>query len=114
MTPTRQAVIDYGICKDQRPGDALLDHDNIDKARMRHFARSVASFFGLPDVCKLVSGRGDVQLFDFSSRTSCSDCCRVQEAPGGAGAVADYTAMPHLATFVIGDSLLEPFWPEGL
>lgn len=105
MTPTRSALVRFGVLRqDLRSGD-LLAASNVDRTKMAAFARAVAAYFKLPARCGLVETGQAVQLFDFSSRRACKESCRV---------LVDKTSKSKLPVFVAGDALLEPFWPEGL
>ena len=50
----------------------------------------------------IIQGRNDVSIFDFTNLYKSRNACQVL-ASGGA----------QLLLAVVGDSLLEPFWPEG-
>jgi len=49
-----------------------------------------------------VEGRNDVSIFDFTNLYRSQNACRIIERNGCT-----------LLTGLVGDSLLEPFWPEG-
>jgi len=89
---------------------SVLDPQNsrICQAKLCRYARSIADFFGVPRSCKFV---GAPQLFDFSSRRSSTEAVRLLSPPPG----GPRQQLPRpLPMFVVGDALLEPFWPEGL
>ena len=47
-------------------------------------------------------GRSDVSIFDFTNLYTSKNACQVLERKGA-----------QLLVAVVGDSLMEPFWPEG-
>eukprot|EP00441_Pelagodinium_beii_P037643 CAMPEP_0197630388 /NCGR_PEP_ID=MMETSP1338-20131121/7893_1 /TAXON_ID=43686 ORGANISM="Pelagodinium beii, Strain RCC1491" /NCGR_SAMPLE_ID=MMETSP1338 /ASSEMBLY_ACC=CAM_ASM_000754 /LENGTH=768 /DNA_ID=CAMNT_0043201599 /DNA_START=1 /DNA_END=2304 /DNA_ORIENTATION=+ len=120
MTPTRKSLASCGVLKDvtKRP---LLGKDNIDKAALDALVRRVVAFKfkkGKDDQPTLAEVAGDPgrltyvdngpQLFDFSKLRRASSGLRFVEPAAGAP-VEDC-----LLLAVVGDALLEPFWPEGL
>jgi 2-polyprenyl-6-methoxyphenol hydroxylase-like FAD-dependent oxidoreductase len=79
-----------------------LRHAN--EERLLQYARSIASLVGIPETAK-ETGRHPVSLFDFSERVESLTAIKVlkvtPDAPHGALAA------------LVGDALIEPFWPEG-
>lgn len=107
MTPTRQCLADFGVIIDNSKPTmaALLARDNVNPQRLREFVRHVTDLFNLPRDVPFVDDMNGAQLFDFSSRTSCQRSCKMH---------TDKASGKQLLAAVVGDALLEPFWPEGL
>lgn len=116
MTPTRRCLIDSGVVKDPalKP---LLGRENVDRAALDALVRRIAAFPFKPEqpTLEATAKAGDVelqyadqgpQLFDFSKLRRASDGIVFQEPPTG--------SEDALLVAVVGDALLEPFWPEGL
>ena len=104
MTPKKASLLGFGVLKKNRPTQAeLLTPDNIDPVKLRTYAQTVASFFELPRDLP-VHEKAGIALFDFSSRRASKQSSRVLVDGNGRQAVV----------MVVGDALLEPFWPEGL
>ena len=82
----------------------------LDKAKLHEFSIDVAQFstghfsVKLPTTEFALNGRGapDCAIFDFTNLYSARNACRVKVKKGR-----------DLLMTVVGDSLLEPFWPEG-
>ena len=97
---TKQKVLqEYGIVKEIRPKvRETLTADNMDFECLRKLARVCAQASGIPDDAPLCAKHG-VQVFDFSCKGLCVDSFRKLD---------DTTFV-----FPIGDSLQNPFWPQG-
>ncbi|CAJ1328831.1 unnamed protein product [Effrenium voratum] len=96
MTPKLQSLVEAGVLPSL--GTPLGEADSEALARL---AQAIAGFFGLCG-CEFAA---PPQLFDFSKRRSSSAAMIplepvVEEAP--------------VLLALVGDALLEPFWPEGL
>eukprot|EP00049_Salpingoeca_infusionum_P004427 m.79151 g.79151 ORF g.79151 m.79151 type:complete len:1531 (-) comp12559_c2_seq1:1806-6398(-) len=105
MTPKKQSLLDYGVLKQNMKNQAeLVQRGNIDFPKLQEYAQNVASFFDVPSSCRFHE-RGGVMLFDFSTRKAAKKSCRV---------LHDDTTGQQVALMLVGDALLEPFWPEGL
>ena len=80
------------------------------EAKLHEFSIDVAQFstghfsVKLPTTEFALNGRGapDCAIFDFTNLYSARNACRVKVKKGR-----------DLLMTVVGDSLLEPFWPEG-
>lgn len=136
MTPTRACLLASGVVRDacHKP---LLSTGNINRQSLDDFVRRVITFRfkdgepSLEDVAScaresLANGGttlryadGGPQLFDFSKLSRADTglvfvdrpaCERL--APSHVGEAVDNDGA--LPVFLVGDSLLEPFWPEGL
>lgn len=109
MTPTSSTLEKNGICHTFPIGpNTIIDHE-----RLRAFARNVGNFFGFPDDIPFLGDdkngnlnpneglKQDCMLFDFSSTK------RAQDA-------IVFTGCGNAPAALVGDAVLEPFWPEGL
>jgi hypothetical protein len=119
MTPTPKSLVETGVARDAacRP---LLSPDNIDQERLAELVRSVASYElkeGEPAVLEAVTsdaGRfpgwadSGPRLFDFSKMRRSQD--GLLFLPPGEG----HEEEESLLVALVGDALMEPFWPEGL
>jgi len=111
MTALKNCLLQRGVIKeDIDDRDRLLAPSNIDKDKLHEFAIDVAQFSTghfstkLPTTEFALNGRGapDCAIFDFTNLYSARNACRVKVIKGR-----------QLLMTVVGDSLLEPFWPEG-
>lgn len=111
MTALRKSLIDRGvILEDNEDRKALLAPSNIDRDKLHQFAIDAAQFSTasfssqLPDLDFALDARGnpDVACFDFTNLYSARNASRVMVRKGH-----------QLLMAIVGDSLLEPFWPEG-
>ena len=85
----------------------LLHPDNVDKEALMEYAREAADFsskYQLPHLEFAVNhyGQPDVAMFDFTSMYAAENASKVLEKNGH-----------RLLMQLVGDSLLEPFWPTG-
>ena len=105
MTPKRQSLLDFGVLRANKPTPSeLLERGNVDSDKLREYARTVAAFFKLPDTCPFAEEAGGAMLFDFSSRKACTTSSRL---------LHDAHTRQQAVVMVVGDALIEPFWPEG-
>ncbi|WAR07853.1 MICA3-like protein [Mya arenaria] len=86
---------------------SLLAKDNVNQDTLESYAREAADFctkHKMPHLDFAVNhfGRPDISMFDFTSLFQAENSCRVMERHG-----------KKLLTMLVGDSLLEPFWPTG-
>jgi hypothetical protein len=123
MTPTHKSLVDAGVVID-KSCKPLLQRGNIDNAKLDVFVRKVAAFqfkTSEPAVLAAVeadlAGKGPVsyadsgpRLFDFSKMRRHLDGLTFVRPPAS---VQDIGGNSLLVT-VVGDALIEPFWPEGL
>lgn len=100
MTPRRQNLLDQGVLKLDYPNvaDLVLD-DNINKPVLHTYLKRVVNFCKIPQKEEFTR----VRIFDFSSRTRADKAASILSSKG-----------KKLYVGLIGDSLMEPFWPEGL
>lgn len=106
MTPKKASLLTKGVFKENL-GRAVdcCSADNVDAAQLEQLCREVADELGIPkDViwAKNFRGNRDVAIFDFSMRKVAAEPAILLEAHGA-----------RLAVGLVGDSLLEPFWPMG-
>ncbi|RQM22348.1 hypothetical protein B5M09_008858 [Aphanomyces astaci] len=94
MTPKKASLIDAGVLETKE-----LDSVNSDALQL--YVRKVLAFLQIPapDDDQL-----DAQLFDFSQTR------RAEKA----AVVLHHHAKSKLLVALVGDALLEPFWPQGL
>ncbi|XP_054289539.1 F-actin-monooxygenase Mical-like isoform X2 [Macrosteles quadrilineatus] len=108
MTAKKTSLIEKGVILMDYPDTAkLLSPDNVDKAALEEYARQAADFstnYKLPHLEFAVNhyGQADVAMFDFTSMYAAENASRVVERWGH-----------RLLMTLVGDSLLEPFWPTG-
>ncbi|CAE1256746.1 unnamed protein product [Acanthosepion pharaonis] len=108
MTAKKQSLLDKGVLKhDYADTVALLSRSNVDQEALLSFAREAADFstnHQLPHMDYAMNhyGQADVAMFDFTSLFQAENACRVISKRG-----------QKLLMALVGDSLLEPFWPTG-
>nr|XP_012143697.1 PREDICTED: protein-methionine sulfoxide oxidase Mical isoform X7 [Megachile rotundata] len=108
MTAKKHSLIDKGvILQDHADTAKLLAKENVDREALMHYAREAAEFsteYQMMDMEFAVNhyGQPDVAMFDFTSMYAAENASRVLERRGH-----------RLLMILVGDSLLEPFWPTG-
>uniref|UniRef100_A0A8C6RYW7 [F-actin]-monooxygenase MICAL1 n=1 Tax=Nannospalax galili TaxID=1026970 RepID=A0A8C6RYW7_NANGA len=108
MTAKKQCLLRLGVLRQDWPEtDRLLGSDNVVPEALQHFARAAANFATCGKLRKLefaqdAHGRPDVAAFDFTSMMRAESSARVQEKHG-----------VRLLLGLVGDCLVEPFWPLG-
>ncbi|XP_055935059.1 F-actin-monooxygenase MICAL3-like [Argiope bruennichi] len=108
MTAKKQSLLERGvIIQDYNDTARLLAAENVDREALMEYARDAADFatsYQLPHLDFAVNhyGQADVAMFDFTSMYAAENACRVIERRGH-----------KLLQGLVGDSLLEPFWPTG-
>ncbi|XP_068242855.1 F-actin-monooxygenase Mical isoform X2 [Palaemon carinicauda] len=108
MTAKKHSLIDKGvIIRDLQDTQQLLHPSNVDRNALLDYAREAADFstsYQLPHLDFAVNhyGKPDVAMFDFTSMFAAENACRMIERRGH-----------KLLAGLVGDSLLEPFWPTG-
>ncbi|XP_063293586.1 F-actin-monooxygenase MICAL2 [Pelobates fuscus] len=108
MTAKKQSLLDKGvIINDYVDAEALLSAENVDQDNLQSYAREAADFatnYQLPSLDFAINHYGlpDVAMFDFTSMYASENAALVRERHGHLLLVA-----------LVGDSLLEPFWPMG-
>ncbi|XP_017035706.1 LOW QUALITY PROTEIN: F-actin-monooxygenase Mical [Drosophila kikkawai] len=108
MTAKKHSLIDKGvIIEDMADPGELLAQANVDTQKLHDYAREAAEFstqYQMPNLEFAVNhyGKPDVAMFDFTSMFAAEMSCRVIVRKGA-----------RLLQCLVGDSLLEPFWPTG-
>ncbi|XP_052746516.1 F-actin-monooxygenase Mical isoform X2 [Bicyclus anynana] len=108
MTAKKHSLINKGVLlNDYGDVTRLLSMDNMDRTALMRYAREAARFstdgrLPLQDFALNHYGEPDVALFDFTSMFAAENACVVYERRG-----------KRLLCQLVGDSLLEPFWPTG-
>lgn len=108
MTAKKQSLLDKGvILNDYADAEALLCAQNVDQDSLQSYAREAADFatnYQLPSLDFAINHyeQPDVAMFDFTSMYASENAALVRERHGH-----------HLLVALVGDSLLEPFWPMG-
>ncbi|XP_030375845.1 F-actin-monooxygenase Mical isoform X2 [Scaptodrosophila lebanonensis] len=108
MTAKKHSLIDKGvIIEDMADPAELLAPANVDTQKLHDYAREAAEFSTKYQMLNLEFavnhyGKPDVAMFDFTSMFAAEMSCRVLVRKGC-----------RLLQCLVGDSLLEPFWPTG-
>ncbi|XP_017483738.1 PREDICTED: protein-methionine sulfoxide oxidase Mical isoform X5 [Rhagoletis zephyria] len=108
MTAKKHSLIDKGvILQDFSDPAELLAPANVSADKLLDYAREAAEFstkYQMPNLEFAVNhyGKPDVAMFDFTSMFAAEASCRVIVRNGY-----------RLFQCLVGDSLLEPFWPTG-
>lgn len=123
MTPTHGCLVEAGVIidKSRKP---MLSRGNIDTAKLDAFVRKVANYQFKADEPAVLAAvvadcvgepvvryaDGGPRLFDFSKMRRHSEGITFVRPQG----VANTSSKDSLLVSVVGDALIEPFWPEGL
>ncbi|CAG9854133.1 unnamed protein product [Phyllotreta striolata] len=108
MTAKKHSLIEKGVIKqDFSDTERLLAPENVDKEALQNYAIEAANFstnYQMPNLEFAVNhyGQPDVAMFDFTSMYAAENASKVLERNGY-----------RLLNILVGDSLLEPFWPTG-
>ncbi|XP_059880018.1 F-actin-monooxygenase MICAL3 isoform X2 [Delphinus delphis] len=108
MTAKKQSLLDKGvILHDYADTELLLSRENVDQEALLSYAREAADFSTqqqLPSLDFAINhyGQPDVAMFDFTCMYASENAALVREHGGH-----------QLLVALVGDSLLEPFWPMG-
>jgi len=113
MTAKKDSLLKRGVCKhDAIEVKDLLTRENVDYNKLEAYVRQVATHIKLPVECPFAlsafGGTNDVQLFDFSKKMECTQPFLLKEFT-----VPNYNVPAKLVVAVVGDALVEPFWPLG-
>ncbi|XP_051807369.1 protein-methionine sulfoxide oxidase mical3a isoform X11 [Acanthochromis polyacanthus] len=108
MTAKKQSLLEKGvILHDYADTELLLSRANVDQAALLSYAREAADFstnHQLPTLDFAINhyGQPDVAMFDFTCMYASENAAMVRQRSGH-----------KLLVALVGDSLLEPFWPMG-
>ncbi|XP_070482475.1 F-actin-monooxygenase MICAL2 isoform X3 [Equus przewalskii] len=108
MTAKKQSLLDKGvIINDYIDTEMLLRAENVNQDNLLSYAREAADFatnYQLPSLDFAMNhyGQPDVAMFDFTSMYASENAALVRERQSH-----------QLLVALVGDSLLEPFWPMG-
>jgi len=109
MTAKRTSLLEVGVCKqDFTDVLDLLKPTNIDHEKLEKLVRTVATHNKLPTEVPFSPGSNpngyDIAIFDFSKKKLSIEPFRFLSFPG-----TEY----QLPVCLVGDALIEPFWPLG-
>ncbi|XP_058501715.1 protein-methionine sulfoxide oxidase mical3a isoform X23 [Solea solea] len=108
MTAKKQSLLEKGvILHDYADTEMLLSRANVDQVALLSYAREAADFstsHQLPSLDFAINhyGQPDVAMFDFTCMYASENAAMVRQRNGH-----------KLLVALVGDSLLEPFWPMG-
>uniref|UniRef100_A0A8C9NR74 Molecule interacting with CasL protein 1 n=1 Tax=Serinus canaria TaxID=9135 RepID=A0A8C9NR74_SERCA len=108
MTAKKQSLLKKGvILQDKADIESLLAPDNVNRDALLSYAKEAANFstnYCLPDLEFALNHRDlpDVDMFDFTCMTRSENAALVQEHNGS-----------RVLLGLVGDCLVEPFWPLG-
>lgn len=108
MTAKKQSLLDKGvIINDYIDTEMLLCSENVNQDNLLSYAREAADFatnYQLPSLDFAINhnGQPDVAMFDFTSMYASENAALMRERQAH-----------QLLVALVGDSLLEPFWPMG-
>ncbi|XP_043964969.1 protein-methionine sulfoxide oxidase mical3b-like isoform X4 [Gambusia affinis] len=108
MTAKKQSLLDKGVILQDFPDtEQLLSRGNVDQDALQAYAREAADFstnHQLPilDFAMNHYGQPDVAMFDFTCMYASENAALIRQHHGH-----------QLLVTLVGDSLLEPFWPMG-
>ena len=106
-TFTSKIYFEFIILQDLKDPIELLNAKNVNKPALLDYIKDACDYctdYQLPDLNFALNHHGepDVALFDFTSMFAASNSCYVKERHG-----------KQLLLGLVGDGLLEPFWPTG-
>ncbi|KAM6984736.1 protein-methionine sulfoxide oxidase mical3b [Aplochiton taeniatus] len=108
MTAKKQSLLEKGvILQDHADTEMLLSRGNVDQNALQEYAREAADFstnHQLPSLDFAINhyGQPDVAMFDFTCMYASENAALIRQRRGH-----------QLLVTIVGDSLLEPFWPMG-
>ncbi|XP_077599549.1 F-actin-monooxygenase mical2b-like [Stigmatopora nigra] len=108
MTAKKHSLLEKGvIIHDYVETERLLSTENVNQEALLSYAREAADFgtnYQLPSLDYAINhyGQPDVAMFDFTSMYASENAALIREKHEH-----------QLLVALVGDSLLEPFWPMG-
>ncbi|XP_067387577.1 F-actin-monooxygenase MICAL1 [Emydura macquarii macquarii] len=108
MTAKKQSLLKMGvILQDKSDIESLLSAQNVNHEALLSYAKEAANFstnYCLPDLEFALNHRNrpDVDMFDFTCMNRSENAALVRECDGA-----------RLLIGLVGDCLVEPFWPLG-
>ncbi|XP_041071706.1 protein-methionine sulfoxide oxidase mical3a-like isoform X4 [Carcharodon carcharias] len=108
MTAKKQSLLDKGVIQqDFSDTERLLSRSNMNQEALLNYVKEAANFstnHQLPrlDFAMNHYGQPDVAMFDFTCMYASENASLIREEGG-----------KRLLVALVGDSLLEPFWPMG-
>ncbi|XP_069797581.1 F-actin-monooxygenase mical1-like isoform X3 [Narcine bancroftii] len=108
MTARKKSLLKYGvICEDKQDAESLLSAHNVNYESLLCYASEAANFstkYQLPNLEFATNhqGKPDVAMFDFTCMYRSENSALVKERHGC-----------QLLIALVGDCLVEPFWPLG-
>ncbi|XP_063034160.1 F-actin-monooxygenase MICAL1 [Melospiza melodia melodia] len=108
MTAKKQSLLTKGvILQDKADIESLLAPDNVNRDALLSYAKEAANFstnYCLPELEFALNHRDlpDVDMFDFTCMTRSENAALVREHNGS-----------RVLLGLVGDCLVEPFWPLG-
>ncbi|XP_009463986.1 PREDICTED: protein-methionine sulfoxide oxidase MICAL1 [Nipponia nippon] len=108
MTAKKQSLLKKGvILQDKADIESLLSPENVNQDALLSYAKEAANFstnYRLPELEFALNHRDlpDVDMFDFTCMTRSENAALVREHNGA-----------RLLLGLVGDCLVEPFWPLG-
>uniref|UniRef100_A0A8B9C6C3 Molecule interacting with CasL protein 1 n=1 Tax=Anser brachyrhynchus TaxID=132585 RepID=A0A8B9C6C3_9AVES len=108
MTAKKQSLLKKGVILQDKPDiESLLSDENVNRDALLSYAKEAANFstnYRLPELEFALNHRAlpDVDMFDFTCMTRSENAALVREHNGA-----------RLLLGLVGDCLVEPFWPLG-
>lgn len=107
MTAKKKSLLERGVLiNDYAATQDLLSDSNVDRQALLKYAKDAAYWTtGLEPLDFAINhyGQEDCAMFDFTSMYAASNACKALRTKGGGLSLIG----------LVGDSLLEPFWPTG-
>eukprot|EP00928_Gymnodinium_smaydae_P087030 TRINITY_DN7138_c0_g1_i4.p1 TRINITY_DN7138_c0_g1~~TRINITY_DN7138_c0_g1_i4.p1 ORF type:complete len:831 (-),score=135.47 TRINITY_DN7138_c0_g1_i4:342-2834(-) len=113
MTPSLRCLMNLGVVVDAN-AEPLLHRSNLNQDKLEQVAHAVAAFTFKEEQLALTDAIGEGNLSFCDGGPSLFDFSKMQRAEDGAMVLQPQEQGPPLLFFLVGDALLEPFWPEGL
>jgi hypothetical protein len=114
MAPKIHSLVSRGVLlSGEGTPETLLQPSNVCREKLEALGRDIAQFFGVPssnDYLR-ISGRSDIDIFDFSTKMACTQSFRI--VPPSSSSSSAPSSLPSLFVGIVGDALIEPFWPLG-